>query len=65
MIYLKLRQAGEIVNHKRVERLYTQKSCRSGVVDLYSKLRDQHRVRSTLLAEMLDHAFDVSLYNRG
>ena len=23
MIYLKLRQAGEIVNHKRVERLYT------------------------------------------
>jgi len=24
MIYLKLRQAGEIVNHKRVERLYTQ-----------------------------------------
>ena len=24
MIYLKLRQAGEIVNHKRVERLYSQ-----------------------------------------
>jgi putative transposase len=24
MIYLKLRQAGELVNHKRVERLYTQ-----------------------------------------
>ena len=24
MIYLKLRQAGEIVNHKRVERLYAQ-----------------------------------------
>ncbi len=24
MIYLKLRQAAEIVNHKRVERLYTQ-----------------------------------------
>lgn len=23
MIYLKLRQAGELVNHKRVERLYT------------------------------------------
>lgn len=24
MIYLKLRQAGELVNHKRVERLYTR-----------------------------------------
>lgn len=24
MIYLKLRQAGEIVNHKRVERLYVE-----------------------------------------
>ena len=24
MIYLKLRQAGERVNHKRVERLYTE-----------------------------------------
>ena len=24
MIYLKLRQAGEVVNHKRVDRLYTQ-----------------------------------------
>lgn len=24
MIYLKLRQAGELVNHKRVERLYAQ-----------------------------------------
>lgn len=26
MIYLKLRQAGEIVNHKRVERLYTEEN---------------------------------------
>ncbi len=26
MIYLKLRQAGEIVNHKRVERLYIEAS---------------------------------------
>ena len=24
MIYLKLRQAGELINHKRVERLYAQ-----------------------------------------
>ena len=29
MIYLKLRQAGHRVNHKRVERLYTEASCRS------------------------------------
>ena len=29
MIYLKLRQAGEIVNHKRVERLYARRNCRS------------------------------------
>jgi putative transposase len=26
MIYLKLRQAGELVNHKRVDRLYTEAS---------------------------------------
>ena len=30
MIHLKLRQAGELVNHKRVERLYAWRSCRSG-----------------------------------
>ena len=29
MIYLKLRQAGEIVNHKRVERLYAAEKCTS------------------------------------
>jgi HTH-like domain len=32
MIYLKLRQAGELVNHKRVERLIRCNSCRSGGV---------------------------------
>ena len=28
MIYLKLRQAGEIVNHKRVERMYAEAGLR-------------------------------------
>jgi hypothetical protein len=31
MIYLKLRQGGQCVNHKRVDRLYAQESCRSSV----------------------------------
>ena len=30
MIYLKLRQAGELVNHKRVERLYTLQQLHAG-----------------------------------
>jgi len=30
MIYLKLRQGGERVNHKRVERLYALEARRSG-----------------------------------
>ena len=31
MIYLKLRQAGELVNHKRVERLYALEKLQVGV----------------------------------
>ena len=34
MVYLKLRQAGEIVNHKRVERLYRE-----------ARLQSKHRRR--------------------
>lgn len=30
MIHLKLRQAGVLVSHKRVERLYQERSCRCG-----------------------------------
>jgi putative transposase len=38
MIYLKLRQAGELVNHKRVERLYTLEA-------LFGDRRTQSSVR--------------------
>lgn len=33
MIYLKLRQAGVLVNHKRVERFTRSRSCKCGVGD--------------------------------
>ena len=50
MIYLKLRQAGEIVNHKRVDRLYAQADLQVKKRKRKKMVNTAHAVRASLLA---------------